>query len=184
MADFEKAYKYMDDRPKKKIVRSGNMRPGYLERFWSKVDKGDGDSCWIWTAGRDRLGYGQVLWKGVCRKAYSVAWEIANGYRSMGRGIDLDHICCNPSCVRPDHLRLCLHSDNVKNCRIRSDNKTGFKGVIVVGRRKDRYRAHIRVNGKRIVLGEYRTPEEAHEAYRIAAVKYHGEFANFGGKRE
>jgi len=37
--------------------------------------------------------------------------------------------------------------------------------------------AFIRVNRKRLYLGSFRAPELAHEAYKSAAEKYHGEFA-------
>jgi len=42
----------------------------------------------------------------------------------------------------------------------------------------DRWVAQINANGKKIFLGHYDTPEEAHAAYKEAALKHFGEFAN------
>jgi hypothetical protein len=43
-----------------------------------------------------------------------------------------------------------------------------------------RFQAQINVAGKKLSLGTFNTPEEAHAAYREAASRYHGEFANHG----
>lgn len=61
-------------------------------------------------------------------------------------------------------------------------NKAGCgqyaKGVIWRDRKTKPWQAKIRVNGNRIHLGSFETEEEAAEAYRQAAIQYHGEFAN------
>ena len=46
-------------------------------------------------------------------------------------------------------------------------NKCGFRGVYYDGKRsgKNKWRARITIDGKRIHLGRYPTPEKAHEAY-------------------
>lgn len=60
-------------------------------------------------------------------------------------------------------------------------NKAGYgqyaKGVTWRNRKEKPYQAKIRVNGDRIHLGSFATEEEAAEAYRQAAFRYHGEFA-------
>lgn len=86
-------------------------------RFWAKVDK-SGD-CWIWTAGKDRLGYGSFTIKyrqnkrATAYKAHRVAYALA--YGAVDAGVCVLHTCDNPSCVNPDHLRLGTHGDNMRD---------------------------------------------------------------------
>ena len=80
------------------------------ERFWAKVDQGEG--CWLWTAARDRKGYGvfrRGTGLGPCG-AHRVAWEITNG--PIPSGMEIDHTCFTPACVRPDHLALITPTDH------------------------------------------------------------------------
>src|SRR5262249_41749362 len=51
---------------------------------------------------------------------------------------------------------------------------SGFKGV---SRHGSRWRARIQVNGKKISLGTFASPEAAAQAYDEAAKRYYGEFA-------
>lgn len=71
-----------------------------MERFWSKVDK-SGD-CWLWTAGCFDSGYGAFQVSGKCVRAHKFSYELARGPVPVGR--QLDHLCRNVRCVRPDHL--------------------------------------------------------------------------------
>lgn len=71
------------------------------------------------------------------------------------------------------NLRQATHAQNCSNARVRRDNALGLKGV---SRRKGRYTARIQANGERRLLGYFKTPEEAHAAYCVAAVELHREF--------
>ena len=83
------------------------------ERFWSKVDKTG--RCWEWTAAAHLLGYG-TFWNGSkLVGAHRWAYEQANG--EIGPGLELDHLCRNPRCVRPDHLEPVSHTENVRRGR-------------------------------------------------------------------
>ncbi|MDH3604322.1 MAG: hypothetical protein OEU26_32350 [Candidatus Tectomicrobia bacterium] len=51
-------------------------RRSLQERFWSKVDIQGDDECWIWTAKRNRYGYGEFNLDNVRRsaQAYVIAY--------------------------------------------------------------------------------------------------------------
>jgi hypothetical protein len=62
------------------------------------------------------------------------------------------------------------------NCRRRSDNRSGFKGVTFY-KKNGTWQADIQLNGKQIYLGRYASPQEAAKVYDAAALEYFGEFA-------
>jgi hypothetical protein len=86
----------------------------------------------------------------------------------------VDHVDGNPRNDRLWNLRAATMAQNARNTR--SYNRTGFKGV-VFERRRNRWRAGIQVDGRKISLGYFRDPAEAHAAYVEAAKKHFGEFA-------
>lgn len=56
-----------------------NLTKSDLERFWSKVDKGAPDDCWLWT-GTISNKYGQFTSRSGNRYlAHRVSYAIANG---------------------------------------------------------------------------------------------------------
>ena len=77
------------------------------ERFWRMVDQSAGETgCWLWT-GNTWKGYGQFgvqqspgKWKQ--NKAHRIAYELMVG--PIPDGLQLDHLCRQPSCVNPAHL--------------------------------------------------------------------------------
>jgi hypothetical protein len=76
------------------------MKPEDTKRFWDKVDKTS--KCWIWTAAKDKDGYGYFKLDGHTRKAHRVSYEDTYGH--IPDGLNVLHSCDNPPCVRPDHL--------------------------------------------------------------------------------
>lgn len=70
------------------------------QRFWAKVDKTE--TCWLWTAGLNRHGYGQFKLNGRTRTAHRLAYEWLVG--EIPEGLHLDHLCRVRHCVNPDHL--------------------------------------------------------------------------------
>lgn len=76
-------------------------------RFWRFVHKTD--TCWVWTGGKHRFGYGKI--DGL--DAHRVSWEIHNG--PVPSGMYVCHHCDNPACIRPDHLFLGTQTDNMRD---------------------------------------------------------------------
>ncbi len=100
--------------------------------------------------------------------------------RMLGRELKsnelVDHINGEPLDNRRTNLRLSNRSQNACNAKKRADNTSGLKGV---SKFRNMWRADICHHGQRHVIGYFDTPEEAHNAYREAAVEMFGEFARF-----
>tara|TARA_A100001515_G_scaffold99325_1_gene80194 strand:- start:286 stop:876 length:591 start_codon:yes stop_codon:yes gene_type:complete len=123
------------------------------------------------------------------------------------KGMCVDHINGDTLDNRKENLRVCSHSENLRNKRTKSTSQSGYKGVYEIKspRRKKyvskktgkvtyyehmpkkRFQAYIgNGTGGHIKLGYYATAEEAAEAYDRKALDLYGEFArlNFPDKLE
>ena len=90
----------------------------FPDHFWSRVQKGtQPDACWLWQGCRNRLGYGSVGRYGKTFLAHRVAYEIAVG--PIPEGLIVRHECDTPGCVRPDHLAVGTHTDNMRDMHAR-----------------------------------------------------------------
>jgi hypothetical protein len=72
------------------------------------------------------------------------------------------------------NLRICTHSENMRNRRISKNNTTGYKGVVFNG---SSWVAQMRHNKETIYLGSYPDPILAAKAYNAAALERQGAFA-------
>jgi len=78
---------------------------------------------------------------------------------------------------RRSNLRRAVGSQNHRNQKIRSNNRSGFKGVSW-DKVKNKWYASIRIHGKTKALGFYRSKEIAARVYDEAAKSMFGEFAH------
>lgn len=86
------------------------------QRFWLYVDKTD--ACWLWTGGvhsrKAKNPYGIFSSNGQAdgqMLAHRFAYELLVG--PIPPGAEIDHLCRQTLCVRPDHLQPVTHIDNV-----------------------------------------------------------------------
>lgn|SRR5512139_3387059 len=137
--------------------------PSVHERFLDKVTLTD--TCWNWTASVEGKGYGQFRLNGRMIKAHRYMYEFAIG--PIPEGLQIDHVCSNRRCVRPDHLRLVTPKQNNEHRHGANKNsRSGIRGVVWVEKHK-KWRAVIKHNRRLYHLGHYATPEEA-EAVVVA----------------
>lgn len=93
-------------------------------------------------------------------------------------GLTVDHINNTKLDNRRSNLRVCTQEDNTKNREKRQDSNNNYKGVYRHTQTKTKtFTARIKVNGKKLHLGCFKTEEEAANAYNEAAYIYFGEFA-------
>jgi len=93
-------------------------------------------------------------------------------------GMDVDHINGDKLDNRKSNLRICTRQENLMNVAKKKNNTSGFKGVCF-DKQSQKFKAQIRIDGKQKFLGLFEKAEDAHEAYKKAAVKLHGEFHHF-----
>lgn len=102
------------------VERNRSRRVDPIAAFWTKVKK-DGPAlrdglgpCWVWIGARDELGYGSINRRTYGEgSAHRYSWVLHNGAIEPGRIVM--HHCDNPGCVRPEHLALGTHQDNMND---------------------------------------------------------------------
>lgn len=112
------------------------MKKTLAERFWEKVDRAGPPhplgQCWVWTAGCDGHGYGQIGFgpsqnrRQPLKRATHIAWLLETG--ELPNQLVLHH-CDNPKCVRFSHLFLGSHRDNAEDMLRKGRGPIGDRNV-------------------------------------------------------
>jgi hypothetical protein len=121
------------------------------------------------AGGKDSYGYFHVQIDSKCYKAHRLAWLYVYGVWPVGV---IDHINRNREDNRIANLRDVTASQNMRNCKIRKTNTSGYKGVSYLAAKK-RWAAQIYLTGKNTLLGLFDTADAAAQAY-VATAKAHG----------
>lgn len=115
-----------------------SFSPLQVEAFWQRVDKSG--ECWVWTAARQKFGYGILRFEKRGWLAHRVAFLLTNG--PITDGLCVLHHCDNPPCCNPAHLFLGTVIDNNKDRDAKGRNRAN------VGKTMARY-PHRRARGER-----------------------------------
>lgn len=97
-------------------------------------------------------------------------------WHGMDLSQEIDHKNRNQLDNRCENLRPASKTQNQWNCKPRSHNKSGYKGVHLSDKKKKKWRANIVINGKQKFLGYFEKPEDAARAYDAVARQVQGEF--------
>ena len=139
-----------------------------------------GQFYWLkYRAGRNdqpgHVGSGGYLKICINRKIYlahRLAWFL---YYGRFPSKQIDHIDGDRLNNKISNLREASSTQNNRNASLRSDNKSGVRGVCWKNR-EQKWHAQISVDKKNISIGYFISLDEAKQAYAIASEKYHGEF--------
>ena len=113
-------------------------------------------------------GYIQIGIDGCLHRAHRLAWLYVTGESPPS---EIDHINCVKNDNRIANLRLATSAENKQNqSKAQKRNKAGFLGV---SPHEGKFQAQIKVDGKKMHIGRFNTPEEAHAAYLEAKRRLH-----------
>lgn len=160
------------------------MKLPTIEYVRSRLSYDPGTGLMTWKTNRVRSfvgreagtlhnGYRVVVLLGRMYRVHRLAWLLMTGAWPED---EIDHVNLDRSDNRWANLRAADKRGNACNTGVRTDNKSGFKGVCW-DKARGRWRADIRLPHTRKHLGMFTDPKEAHAAYSRAAVTHFGPFA-------
>lgn len=116
-------------------------------------------------------GYRYIYIGGKAWLEHRLAWLHVHGELPTYQIDHRDNVRSNNAWA---NLRAATSLDNSGNRGPNRNNRSGFKGVLRIGKR---WTAQISLHGRHTHLGAFDTPAQASEAYQRAARKHFGEFA-------
>jgi hypothetical protein len=89
-------------------------------RFWRHVRKTD--TCWWWTGAvagtKSKAGYFRETTRQTDPKVRAHVYAYRTFVGPIPPGHEIDHLCRNTLCVRPEHLEPVTHPENMRRARL------------------------------------------------------------------
>jgi len=99
-----------------------------FEQHREKIAFAGPDECWLWSAARNRHGYGMVNARGRMRLVHRETYEAVHG-EGAADGLVVRHRCDVPACCNPAHLEPGTQADNNRDMVERGRHRSpGLKG--------------------------------------------------------
>jgi hypothetical protein len=96
-----------------KEILYSSIKPSDIDRFWGRVEVAEDDQCWEWTGQKTVRGYGQFWFKDGNVRAHRFSYLLKYGF--IYSDLICMHVCDNPGCVNPSHLKLGTIRDNTQD---------------------------------------------------------------------
>lgn len=81
------------------------------EKYTIKKETG----CWEWKGAKTTTGYGRLKVNNVAWMAHRYSLFLHQG--SLGQDTVVMHMCDNPSCINPEHLKEGTQKENMADCK-------------------------------------------------------------------
>lgn len=81
--------------------------------------------CWEWNGAKTASGYGRLKVNNVAWMAHRYSLFLSQG--SLGESTVVMHLCDNPSCINPEHLKEGTQADNMADCKAKG--RLGNRGA-------------------------------------------------------
>ncbi len=86
--------------------------------------------CKIWEKGKDKDGYGRLRTGGKEYRAHRYFYEKEKGL--IPKGMQIDHLCRNPSCIEVSHLEVVTQAENLRRGNSAKLNKGQVKIIRIL----------------------------------------------------
>lgn len=105
-----------------RAIRQFLNDPDAIARFLAKIERGEPDSCWLWTGTLNADGYGNFRYNGADRwrsyGAHRLALALATSTVPTSRMLACHH-CDAPACCNPRHLYWGTNKSNMRDAMTR-----------------------------------------------------------------
>jgi hypothetical protein len=135
--------------------------------------KGPGNGIGFIPSKGNGEGYIRLMLDGVRYQAHRLAIFYETGVMPENE-VDHRNLIKNDNSF--NNLRDATHAQNMANQGVRSSNTSGATGV-VLDKQSGKWRATLRVGGKRVNLGRFSNIGDAVNARRAAETVHYGDFA-------
>ena len=113
--------------------------------------------CWIWNGPRHVNGYGRISIRGQRWLAHRLSWTLHHR-EDIPQGQVIRHMCNDPQCVNPHHLKLGTQQQNVMDMHL-----AGRQGYV------------RKLNPKQIadIRASHKTQAELAQQYQVSKTTIH-----------